>query len=194
MDHSGNFNFYLLKIQLVDDFLIAGVHKSPEDSLGRSASEKKIDLERRSSVVFFSVTKWPQEFSTALSKSSTSPVSGRWISAARISVSPMEQIRYYCRLVVQSNRFHSDKAALKLNIYVDWIKKLNYGYHHRLDFILRNESCTEPSEHRCNSIACREYSSDRKTQSMRSSCLLHMLPHTTIIFVFQHSAIGKQSS
>lgn len=48
----GNISFYLLKNQLIDDF-VSGVHKRPEDYCGRAASEKKIDLERRSSAAFF---------------------------------------------------------------------------------------------------------------------------------------------
>lgn len=68
MIQCGNLSFYLLKNQLIDDFVSAGVHKRPGDCCGRAASEKKIDLERRSSVAFLSVTKRPQGFSTASSK------------------------------------------------------------------------------------------------------------------------------
>lgn len=53
MIQCGNLSFYLLKNQLIDDFVSAGAHKRPEDCCGRAASEKKIDLGRRSSVAFF---------------------------------------------------------------------------------------------------------------------------------------------
>lgn len=53
MTQCGNLSFYLLKNQLIDDFVSGAVHKRPEDFCGRAASEKKIDLERRSSAAFF---------------------------------------------------------------------------------------------------------------------------------------------
>lgn len=191
------------------------MHKRPEDCCGRAASEKKIDLERRSSVAFFvGHEAAPRLLSTASSKSSTSAVSARWISGARINVSPMEQIRFYCcRKVVQIefSRFHSDEVASKVIFMaaVDGTRE-NYCYHHKdwiydrkliananwLDFVLRNESCTEPSVFECNgekefynsNIARRLGSTHFSPENLRPRevhvSLSRWLPHTALIFMF----------
>lgn len=160
MIQCGNLSFYLLKNQLIDDF-VSGVHKHPEDCVVAVLPVKRklissADRARR----FLSVTKRPQGFSLASSKKAPVSTMGNLRRSNKCITDGTDSLLLWPKCVqIEFSRFHSDKVASKV-IFMAGVDETreNYCYHHKnwiydrkliananwLDFVLRNESCTEP--------------------------------------------------